>query len=213
MYCSFGQCLDDDIRIYDLKNISTKSSKNISKQDLAWWISWSLILDMADNDQFIFDVVDLRQPTSQIGSYKVRLSDLHHAVLFIASGDFTREICAFHDALEKKEEMQFSFYIATNKSLVELQDMSSNFQYQIPVILDSDSRLSKLFQTYDETTKTALPSWYGIDEKGYICFEVTRQPSAPPVCPNIIIHAIKEFQKIQKNKTGKELCEYVCQDF
>ena len=155
-------------------------------------------------EQFIFNVVDLGQPTSQIGSYKVTLNDLANSVLFIASGDFTQEICAFESALEQKsevdEEIQFSFYIATNKSLIELQDMSIDLQYKVPVLLDSDSRLSKLFETYDETAKTELPSWYGIDEYGYICFEITRQPSAPPVCPDIVIHTIKEFQKIKHNK-------------
>ena len=156
-------------------------------------------------EQFIFDVVDLKQPTSEIGSYKVTLQDLANSVLFIASGDFTQEICAFESALEEiskvdDEELHFSFYIATNKSLIELEDMSIDLQYKVPVLLDSGSRLSKLFQTYDETAKTELPSWYGIDENGYICFEITRQPSAPPVCPDIVIHTIKEFQKIKHNK-------------
>ena len=156
-------------------------------------------------DQFIFDVVDLQRPTSKIGSYKVTLNDLANSVLFIASGDFTQEICAFESALEEiskvdDEELHFSFYIATNKSLIELQDMSIDLQYQVPVLLDSDSRLSKLFQTYDETAQTALPSWYGIDVNGYICFEITRRHNAPPVSPDLIIHTIKEFQKIKNNK-------------
>ena len=155
---------------------------------------------MTTTQQFIFDVVDLKQPTSEIGSYKVTLHDLANSVLFIASGDFTQELCAFISALEKvEEEMQFSFYIATNRSLEELQDMSSDLQYQVPVLLDSDSTLSKLFRTYDETTGTEFPSWYGIDENGYICFEITRHHSAPPVRPGLIIHTIREFQKIKNN--------------
>ena len=150
-------------------------------------------------EHFTFNVVDLKQPTSQIGSYKVTLTDLANSVLFIASGDFTEELCAFEAALENvDEEMQFSFYIATSRSLTELQDMSIDLQFQVPVLLDSDSTLSKLFQTYDETNGTEFPSWYGIDDDGYICFEITRNHSAPPVCPDLIIHTIKEFRKIKK---------------
>ena len=153
------------------------------------------------NEQFIFDVVDLKQPTSEFGSYKVTLSDLANSVLFIASGDFTEELCAFEAALENVEEkMQFSVYIATSRSLMELQEMSNDLQFQVPVLLDSDSILSKLFQTYDETTGTEFPSWYGIDEDGYICFEITRNHSAPPVCPDLIINTIKEFQKIKTSE-------------
>ena len=159
------------------------------------------------NEQFIFDVVDLKQPTSEIGSYKVTLSDLANSVLFIASGDFTEELCAFEAALENVEEkMQFSFYIATSRSLMELQVMSNDLQFQVPVLLDSDSILSKLFQTYDETTGTEFPSWYGIDEDGYICFEITRNHSAPPVCPDLIINTIKEFQKIKTSEPLNNWC-------
>ena len=151
-------------------------------------------------EQFVFEVVDLRQPSSEIGSYTMTLKDLANSVLFIASGDFTEELCAFESALENvEEEMQFSFYIATNRSLQELEDMSSDLQYQVPVLLDSDSTLSKLFRTYDETAETEFPTWYGIDENGYICFEITRNHRVPPVCPDLIIHTIKEFQKIKNN--------------
>lgn len=159
-------------------------------------------------EQFVFDVVNLKYPSSRVGSYRVTLNDLAKSVLFIASGDFTQELCAFEAALEKvEEEMQFSFYIATSRSLEELEDLSRDlrdpemfpeFPERVNVLLDSDSTLSKLFQTYDEATGTEYPSWYGIDENGYICFEITRNHSSPP-CPDLIIHTIKEFQKI-KNK-------------